>query len=59
MEKHNVVVKTKQQMAEEYGVSRKTFRRLLQKKQIIIDRGLIYPKDQKNIYRILGRPKVS
>jgi hypothetical protein len=57
MENHNGVVKTKQQMAEEYGVSRKTFRRLLQKRQIRIDRGLIYPKDQESIYRKLGYPE--
>jgi len=56
MENHNGVVKTKQQMAEEYGVSRKTFQRLLQKRQIMIARGLIYPKDQEFIYRQLGYP---
>jgi hypothetical protein len=49
-------VKTKQQMADEYGVCRKTFNKLLLKKQIKLDRGLISPKDQMNIYSELGPP---
>jgi hypothetical protein len=57
MGNYNGVVKTKQQMAGEYGVSRKTFQRLLLKRQIVIDRGLIFPKDQEFIYKELGRPK--
>jgi hypothetical protein len=57
MENINGVVKTKQQMAFEYGVSRKTFHKLLQKRQIILDRGLIYPRDQENIYKVLGLPE--
>ena len=56
MENHNGGVKTKQQMAEEYGVCRKTFNRLLIKKNIKLDRGLIYPKDQLTIYTKLGNP---
>jgi len=57
MENHNGVVKTKQQIADEYGVCRKTFTKLLIKKHIKLGRGLIYPKDQKIIYSILGSPK--
>lgn len=57
MENHYGGVKTKQQMADEYGVCRKTFNKLLQKKQIRLDRGLIFPKDQINIYSKLGPPK--
>lgn len=57
MENINGVVKTKQQMAYEYGVSRKTFQKLLQKRQIILNRGLIYPKDQESIYNELGLPE--
>lgn len=45
MENHNGGVKTKQQMADEYGVCRKTFNKLLQKKKIKLDRGLISPKE--------------
>lgn len=43
-------------MADEYGVCRKTFNKLLQKKQIMLDRDLISPKDQMNIYNELGPP---
>jgi hypothetical protein len=57
MENINGVVKTKQQMAFEYGVSRKTFHKLLLRRQILLDRGLIYPKDQENIYKELGVPE--
>jgi hypothetical protein len=57
MELHNGIVKTKQQMADEYGVCIKTFDRLLRKKQIRLERGLIYPKDQLNIYNELGLPE--
>ena len=56
METHNGGVKTKQQMADEYGVCRKTFNKLLQKEQIKLERGLISPKDQLNIYDKLGVP---
>jgi hypothetical protein len=57
MENHYGGVKTKQQMADEYGVCRKTFNKLLIKKNIILDRGVISPKEQQNIYSKLGTPK--
>lgn len=57
MENHNGVVKTRQQMADEYGICRKTFNKLLQRKQITIERGLIYPKEQESIYKELGLPQ--
>lgn len=57
MENNYGGVKTKQQMADEYGVCRKTFSKRLQKMHIILGRGLIYPKDQENIYNELGMPK--
>lgn len=57
MDIHVGIVKTKQQMADEYGICIKTFDRLLRKKQIKLDRGLIYPKDQLNIYNTLGVPE--
>ncbi len=56
MENHNVVVKTKQQMADEYGVCRKTFTKLLIRKRIKLGRGLIYPKEPQLIYSVLGKP---
>jgi hypothetical protein len=56
MEIHLGGVKTKQQMADEYGVCRKTFNKLLLKEHIQLARGLISPKDQLNIYEKLGIP---
>lgn len=56
---HDGGVKTKQQMADEYGVCRKTFNKLLLKKHIKLDRGLILPKDQMIIYNKLGEPVVN
>ncbi|HVN58741.1 MAG TPA: hypothetical protein VMT63_10610 [Bacteroidales bacterium] len=50
------VVKTKQQMADEFGICRKTFNRLMLKKNIRLERGLIYPRDQRSIYEALGSP---
>jgi hypothetical protein len=58
MENPGNTVKTKQQMADEYGVCRKTFNKLLEKKNISINRGLITPRDQMNIYNELGIPGV-
>ncbi|HMO37829.1 MAG TPA: hypothetical protein PKC76_08640 [Saprospiraceae bacterium] len=50
------IVKTKAQMAAEYGVTRKTFVKRLKKAGIIIDGKLVYPAEQDLIYRTLGRP---
>jgi hypothetical protein len=57
MKSDYTIVKTKQQMADEYGICIKTFSRLLKLKRIKLDRGLICPKDQQLIYEELGFPK--
>jgi hypothetical protein len=49
-------VKTRKQLAAEYGVCRKTLIKLLRKKRIKLDAGLISPKDQMVIYSRLGMP---
>jgi len=49
-------VKSKQQMADEYGVCRKTFNKLLKKEHINLKRGVILPREQQNIYNKLGIP---
>lgn len=51
--------KTKQQMAEEYGICSKTFTKWLKKERIYIKRGLITPKQQEIIYKHLGNPNNS
>jgi hypothetical protein len=58
LENHSGGVKTKQQMADEYGVCRKTFNKLLSKKNIKLERGVISPKNQINIYNKLGPPTI-
>jgi hypothetical protein len=58
MEVHNGGVKTKQQMADEYGVCRKTFVKLLTEKNIKLGRILISPREQLKIYQKLGLPDV-
>lgn len=59
MENHYCGVKTKQQMADEYGICRKTFNKLLHKNHINLDRGLISPKEQDIIYKELGKPSIQ
>ena len=56
MEHFNCGAKTKQQMADEYGICRKTLNKLLLRHGIKIDRGLILPRDQQLIYEKLGVP---
>ena len=56
MENHSGCAKTRQQIADEYGICRKTFNKLLIRKNIRLEKGLIYPKDQLNIYDALGEP---
>lgn len=51
------VIKTRQQMALEYGVCAKTFRKLLKSEKIELGNGLITPKMQDLIYDRLGVPK--
>jgi len=55
----NNSVKTKKQMAEEYGVCSKTFNEMLRRNKISIERRLITPKEQEAIYSVLGIPKNS
>ena len=59
MKEFKNAARTKQQLADEYGVCWKTFDKWLKKYKIKIDRGLITPKDQEKIYTKLGIPKDS
>lgn len=49
--------KTRQEMAKEYGVDRKTFYLMLKRMDVSIPPGLILPKFQELIYTRLGKPK--
>ena len=48
--------KTRQQIAAEYGVHRKTLYRWLKKENISVPKGLITPRLQLKIYKVLGNP---
>jgi predicted site-specific integrase-resolvase len=49
--------KTRKQIADEYGISRKTFQRWRKKENIKLSNGLITPKELDEIYEIFGKPK--
>ena len=51
--------KTRQEIANEYGVDRKTLYRWLKRENIEISKGLVTPKEQKLIYDRLGKPEAS
>ncbi len=51
------MVKTRQQMAAEYGISCKTLSRRLKQAGIDIPGGLILPTNQTRIYSALGFPQ--
>jgi transposase-like protein len=49
--------KSRQEIAEEYGISPRTLSRWLQKAELDLPRGLVSPKSQEVIYEKFGRPK--
>ncbi|MFM2267611.1 MAG: hypothetical protein RL757_1052, partial [Bacteroidota bacterium] len=49
-------VKTRQQIATEYGICVKTLKKWLKKHDLTIPAGLVTPRDQTRIYEILGYP---
>lgn len=49
-------VKSRQQIAEEYGVCRKTLYNWLKQEDISLKHRLVSPKEQKEIYEKLGMP---
>lgn len=51
--------KSKQQIADEYGICTKTLTKWLREEKIHIKRGLINPKRQNLIYQKLGFPQNS
>lgn len=51
------VAKTRQQIADEYGISRKTLSRWLKKAGIVLEGYLISPKEQALIYETFGDPR--
>ncbi|WP_175574375.1 helix-turn-helix domain-containing protein [Algoriphagus marinus] len=49
-------VKTRQQVADEYGISARTLSRWFQNKKLRIPKGLLSPKVQELIYQEFGKP---
>ena len=48
--------KTRQQIADEFGINRKTLERMLKRAEIILPSGNISPKNQQGIYGYFGTP---
>jgi hypothetical protein len=57
METHIYKAKTRQEVAEEFGICTKTLTRRLKKAKICPGSGLIFPKYLKIIYETFGVPK--
>ncbi|ERM82133.1 hypothetical protein P872_08160 [Rhodonellum psychrophilum GCM71 = DSM 17998] len=49
--------KSRQEVADEYGISTKTFTRWLKKEGLVISSGLLTPKEQALIYVCFGNPR--
>ena len=49
--------KTRTEIADLYGINRKTLYRWLKKAGIVLDKGRIKPKDQKLIFEKFGDPE--
>ena len=52
----NSSFKTKQNIADEYGICVRTLNKILRENDIIVRKGQISPKEQQIIYEVLGKP---
>lgn len=52
-------VKTRQQIAIEYGISPRTLRRWLKQNEIYLPKRLLCPKEQEKIYKKFGSPSLE
>ncbi len=59
MDKVIAKTKTRQQIAEEYGITPRTLRRWIKKNNINLPKRLICPQEQKKIYEAFGPPVVK
>ena len=48
--------KTRQQIADEFGINRKTLERMLKRADIVLPSGNVSPKNQQVIYDHFGTP---
>lgn len=58
MGKSKIRVKTRQQLACEYGIDRKTFYHWLKKSNLQLSKGLIRPSEIEKIYITFGDPNL-
>lgn len=49
--------KSRKEIADEYNVCTRTFRRWIKKKGIVLPSGLVRPANLEKIYQIFGRPR--
>jgi DNA invertase Pin-like site-specific DNA recombinase len=49
--------KTRQQIADEFGIDRKTLYRWLKRNKISVETGLLTPFEQAQIYHSFGKPE--
>ncbi len=54
---HKEKTKTRQQIADLYGVNRKTLYRWLKNAGITLGKGLVTPKEQELIFKTFGHPE--
>lgn len=57
METYSLKAKTRQDVAKEYGICIKTLNRRLDKANIIVETGIVFPKTLKIIYDTFGVPE--
>jgi len=50
-------LKTRQEIAQKYGIVRETLYRKLKLAGIVLKRGLVNVEDQERIYKLLGKPR--
>lgn len=57
MDTLSLKAKTRQILADEYGICVKTLNHRLEKANIVIEAGILFPKTLNTIYKTLGVPK--
>ena len=56
IQKRILMFKTRQQIADEFGINRKTLERMLKRADMILPSGNVSPKSQQVIYEYFGMP---
>ena len=51
------LTKTRSEIAEEYGIDRRTLQRWLKKEKVAIPNRMLTPREQQLIYQLFGKPE--